>query len=215
MVTQLSVRGPLRQIGWVTGPAPLVAAVGKAHQFVTFTVASSLQRAVAYGLDHEAVFYTCALWCTAPVTSQVFCELCSLVAPWHDAALGLRCPLPGSVGQGDSELERASACAVAACNMHSHEQLTCALYVHATARKPMHLQQSCTGAAWGARSGRSAWSRTSVIECNTRRRGLGKMLEVKRAYLERRLKEIGFRVLPAQGTYFMVADFRQPHRWMA
>ena len=35
------------------------------------------------------------------------------------------------------------------------------------------------------------------------------MLEVKRAYLERRLKEIGFRVLPAQGTYFLVADFRQ------
>jgi aspartate/methionine/tyrosine aminotransferase len=48
------------QIGWVTGPARLVAAVSKAHQFVTFTVASSLQRAVAYGLDHEAVFYTCA-----------------------------------------------------------------------------------------------------------------------------------------------------------
>jgi aspartate/methionine/tyrosine aminotransferase len=44
----------------VTGPARLVAAVSKAHQFVTFTVASSLQRAVAYGLDHEAVFYTCA-----------------------------------------------------------------------------------------------------------------------------------------------------------
>ena len=49
----------LQQIGWVTGPARLVAAVGKAHQFVTFTVASSLQRAVAYGLDHEAAFYTC------------------------------------------------------------------------------------------------------------------------------------------------------------
>lgn len=27
--------------------------------FVTFTVASSFQRAVAYGLDHEAAFYTC------------------------------------------------------------------------------------------------------------------------------------------------------------
>ena len=35
------------------------------------------------------------------------------------------------------------------------------------------------------------------------------MLEKKRAYLERRLKETGFRVLPAQGTYFLVADFRQ------
>lgn len=39
-------------------------------------------------------------------------------------------------------------------------------------------------------------------------RGLGKTLEEKRAYLERRLKAIGFRVLPAQGTYFLVADFR-------
>ncbi|KAK9832533.1 hypothetical protein WJX81_006591 [Elliptochloris bilobata] len=83
------------KIGWVTGPARLVTAVAKAHQFVTFTVASSLQRAVAYGLDHEVAFYT----------------------------------------------------------------------------------------------------------------GLGKMLEGKRAYLERRLKEIGFQVLPAQGTYFLIADF--------
>lgn len=41
------------------------------------------------------------------------------------------------------------------------------------------------------------------------------MLEVKRAYLERRLKEIGFRVLPAQGTYFLVADFRQARCQMA
>ena len=58
--------GHLPQIGWVTGPAPLVSAVGKAHQFVTFTVASSLQRAVAYGLDNEAVFYTCACTIAAP-----------------------------------------------------------------------------------------------------------------------------------------------------
>jgi hypothetical protein len=45
------------QIGWVTGPADLLGAVTKAHQFITFTVPSSLQYAVAYGLDHEADFY--------------------------------------------------------------------------------------------------------------------------------------------------------------
>ena len=50
--------GAVLQIGWCTGPAELVSAVAKAHSFITFTVPSSLQRAVAYGLDHEAGFYT-------------------------------------------------------------------------------------------------------------------------------------------------------------
>ena len=40
----------LMQVGWVTGPPALMKAVASAHQFITFTVASSLQRAVAYGL---------------------------------------------------------------------------------------------------------------------------------------------------------------------
>jgi hypothetical protein len=31
--------------------------ITKAHQFLVFTVASNLQRAVAYGLQHEACFY--------------------------------------------------------------------------------------------------------------------------------------------------------------
>lgn len=48
------------QIGWLTGPKPLVAAAAKAHQFLTFTVASSLQRAVAYGLEQEQSFFLCA-----------------------------------------------------------------------------------------------------------------------------------------------------------
>ena len=39
-------------------------------------------------------------------------------------------------------------------------------------------------------------------------RGLGKSLQQKREMLERQLVTIGFRVLPAQGTYFLVADFR-------
>ena len=47
------------QIGWVTGPKALIAAVAKAHQFITFTVPSSLQRAVAYGLDNESSFFLC------------------------------------------------------------------------------------------------------------------------------------------------------------
>lgn len=39
-------------------------------------------------------------------------------------------------------------------------------------------------------------------------RGLGKSLQQKRSILEKQLVDIGFRVLPAQGTYFLVADFR-------
>ena len=46
------------QIGWVTGPLALMKAVTSAHQFLIFTVPSSLQRAVAYGLDNESSFYT-------------------------------------------------------------------------------------------------------------------------------------------------------------
>jgi aspartate/methionine/tyrosine aminotransferase len=46
------------QVGWVTGPADLVSAIAKAHQFIVFTVPTSLQKAVAYGLDHESSFYT-------------------------------------------------------------------------------------------------------------------------------------------------------------
>ena len=46
------------QIGWVTGPPALMKAVTSAHQFLIFTVPSSLQRAVAYGLDNESSFYT-------------------------------------------------------------------------------------------------------------------------------------------------------------
>lgn len=41
----------------MTGPAPLLAPIIKAHQFLVFTVPSSLQRAVAYGLDSEEAFY--------------------------------------------------------------------------------------------------------------------------------------------------------------
>lgn len=41
----------------MTGPARLLGPVIKAHQFLVFTVASSLQRAVAHGLDNEQDFY--------------------------------------------------------------------------------------------------------------------------------------------------------------
>lgn len=37
--------------------------------------------------------------------------------------------------------------------------------------------------------------------------GLGAVLQQKRQLLERQLADIGFRVLPADGTYFLVADF--------
>lgn len=83
------------KVGWLSGPADMIKAVAKAHQFITFTVPSSLQRAVAYGLDSEQPFYC----------------------------------------------------------------------------------------------------------------GLGGVLQQKRQLLERQLAAIGFRVLPADGTYFLVADF--------
>ncbi|EIE23119.1 PLP-dependent transferase [Coccomyxa subellipsoidea C-169] len=84
------------KVGWVTGPPALISAVASAHQFITFTVPSAMQHAVAYGLDNEATFY----------------------------------------------------------------------------------------------------------------RGLGELLHQKRLFLEKQLTDVGFRVLPAQGTYFLVADFR-------
>lgn len=37
--------------------------------------------------------------------------------------------------------------------------------------------------------------------------GLGSVLQQKRQLLERQLSEIGFKVLPADGTYFLVANF--------
>ena len=39
-------------------------------------------------------------------------------------------------------------------------------------------------------------------------RHLGPRLQENRRYLDKRLPEIGFRVLPGQGTYFMIADIR-------
>jgi aspartate/methionine/tyrosine aminotransferase len=84
------------KVGWVTGPADLISAIAKAHQFIVFTVPTPLQKAVAHGLDHETSFYT----------------------------------------------------------------------------------------------------------------GLGSTLQAKRSYLQQRLTAIGFKVLPTQGSYFLVANFR-------
>lgn len=39
------------KVGWITGPAPLMKIISKAHQFLTFTTPPNLQVAVAYGLD--------------------------------------------------------------------------------------------------------------------------------------------------------------------
>ncbi len=46
------------KVGWIEGPADLMTAVMKAHQFVTFTTAPNLQKAVAYGLGKETTYYT-------------------------------------------------------------------------------------------------------------------------------------------------------------
>ncbi|EFJ44947.1 hypothetical protein VOLCADRAFT_106184 [Volvox carteri f. nagariensis] len=45
------------KVGWMTGPARLMSPIIKAHQFLVFTVPSSLQRAVAHGLENESEFY--------------------------------------------------------------------------------------------------------------------------------------------------------------
>lgn len=45
------------KVGWVTGPPAAVAAAAKAHQFLTFTVPSAYQHAVAVGLEQERAFY--------------------------------------------------------------------------------------------------------------------------------------------------------------
>lgn len=41
------------KIGWIAGPARLVQAISKAHQFNTFTTSPALQLGVAHGLAHE------------------------------------------------------------------------------------------------------------------------------------------------------------------
>jgi len=48
----------------------------------------------------------------------------------------------------------------------------------------------------------------AIIETCCACSGLGASLQCKRQYLETQLQEVGFRVLPAQGTYFLVADIR-------
>ena len=44
------------KVGWVTGPADLVATVLSAKQWLTFTNAAPLQPAVAHALDHEMAY---------------------------------------------------------------------------------------------------------------------------------------------------------------
>lgn len=44
------------KVGWVTGSAPLIEVVAKAHQFLTFTTCPALQLGVAHGLEQEMDF---------------------------------------------------------------------------------------------------------------------------------------------------------------
>lgn len=45
------------KVGYVTGPAPLLAPVIKAHQFLTFTTPPNLQHAVALGLNKDDAYF--------------------------------------------------------------------------------------------------------------------------------------------------------------
>ena len=44
------------KVGWVTGTAPLIDVIAKAHQFITFTTPPALQRGIAYALTEEMNF---------------------------------------------------------------------------------------------------------------------------------------------------------------
>jgi N-succinyldiaminopimelate aminotransferase len=46
------------KVGYITADPTLLGIVAKAHQFLVFTTPPNLQRAVAYGLDHEQEWYT-------------------------------------------------------------------------------------------------------------------------------------------------------------
>lgn len=45
------------KVGWVEGPAALLGAVAKAHQYITFTTPTALQIAVAHGLNTAEDYY--------------------------------------------------------------------------------------------------------------------------------------------------------------
>ncbi|MBC8241141.1 MAG: aminotransferase [Alphaproteobacteria bacterium] len=46
------------KVGFLTAAPDLLSLIAKAHQFLVFTTASNLQRAVAHGLDNEQDWYT-------------------------------------------------------------------------------------------------------------------------------------------------------------
>ncbi|MDQ8754719.1 aminotransferase [Sphingosinicella sp. LHD-64] len=46
------------KVGWAAAPPPLIDAVARAHQFVTFTTAPNLQEAVAYGLGKDEAYFS-------------------------------------------------------------------------------------------------------------------------------------------------------------
>ncbi|HRJ61164.1 MAG TPA: aminotransferase class I/II-fold pyridoxal phosphate-dependent enzyme, partial [Azospirillaceae bacterium] len=46
------------KVGYVTGPARLIAPAAKAHQFLTFTTPPNLQSAVAYGLNKDDGYFS-------------------------------------------------------------------------------------------------------------------------------------------------------------
>ena len=46
------------KVGYLTAAPGLLDIIAKAHQFLVFTTPPNLQRAVAYGLDHEQTWYT-------------------------------------------------------------------------------------------------------------------------------------------------------------
>ena len=45
------------KVGYLSGPASMIAAIARAHQYITFTTPPNLQMAVAYGLQKDNTYF--------------------------------------------------------------------------------------------------------------------------------------------------------------
>ena len=61
------------KVGWVTGAAPLIDVIAKAHQFLTFTTPPALQLGIAYALEYE-IDFTLGLTKTLQANRDVLAE---------------------------------------------------------------------------------------------------------------------------------------------
>jgi N-succinyldiaminopimelate aminotransferase len=100
------------KIGWATGPAPLIAGVQSAHQFLTFCSATPLQVAVAHGLDTLGATYADTLRADYAARRDflagVLREVGFTVAPCRGTYFLMAdfTALPGAAGRDDQAFAR-------------------------------------------------------------------------------------------------------------